>query len=257
MKKIMLVCLLSVITLMVNAQTDPSNKAKKNYYQVSNEILCNENQFKLKYEAVLQGLPGKYVLVPEIFHRIVKNDSIINYAIFHAREKISSTELSKFEPVFKQDPLYLLLDKKLPDFNLKDLNGKSFNSSELTGKPTMINFWNILCGPCVAEFPMLNQLKQKYDSKVNFIAITDDRNTNNRITDFLHKHPFDFYQLEGEVYKRMINVSFIPRNLFVDKNGILRDIQMGLPFEKDKATGNSLIKSNKPFEQIIEKLIKM
>jgi cytochrome c biogenesis protein CcmG, thiol:disulfide interchange protein DsbE len=57
-----------------------------------------------------------------------------------------------------QEQIYGLLNKKLPDFTLKDLNGKSFNSSQLIGKPSLINLWSVHCSPCIQEFVFLDSL---------------------------------------------------------------------------------------------------
>ena len=265
MKKILFLNIALILTLLVNAHIrlkPPEIVKQKNYYKLGDDSLYNEKSFKSIFEAVAKNPRENYILVPTIFHKIVKKDSVINYAIFRGKKKESASDVSKFEPVFEQDPLYLLLDQKLPEFKLTDLKGKTFNSLELMGKPTMINFWNLNCGPCIAEFPMLNQLKDNYGDKINFIAITDDNISDdgpmNRLKRLFNMKPFSFYQLQnGGDYKSLLKISSLPRNIFIDKSGIIRDIQGGLPFIKDSKTGKSAIQSNKPFEKIIERLIKL
>lgn len=155
----------------------------------------------------------------------------------------------------KQDPIYNFFNKKLPDFALKDLNGKTFNSSELIGKPTLINLWSIYCSPCILEFPYLDSLKTKYGDKMNFIAIGE--NSAKEIKDLLKRKPFNFYILqEGYSYqKNTLKVGSLPKNIWLDKNGYIRMIQNGLPAQQDPKTGRIHIKNSKPFEEIIRNMI--
>lgn len=86
----------------------------------------NVRALKYEFESIQANLPSTKILIPTIYHRIVKKDSIINFVSFKMGEKTSENKYSKFEFVFEQDSLYLLLNKKLPEFNLKDLNGNTF-----------------------------------------------------------------------------------------------------------------------------------
>lgn len=230
---------------------------QKNYYKTSDNKILSEEQFKSIFDVIAKNQREGYIVIPTIYHKVIRKDSIINYVTFEGKRKTGNT-VSKFEPVFRQDSLFLLLDKRLPEFTLMDLDGKLFNFSRLLGKPTLINLWNVHCGPCIAEFPFLDQLKEKYGDKMNFISITEDDNDYYRLSIFLKKKPFHFYHLQdGGAYINRIKLGAIPRNIFIDKNGIVRDIEGGLPFEKDPKTGEMAIRSSKPFEPIIERLLKM
>lgn len=171
---------------------------------------------------------------------------------------VSSNEKVKGQPkktVLKQDSIYSLLNKKLPYFSLKDLNGKTFTSSDLIGKPTLINFWSIYCSPCIQEFPYLDSLKYKYGDKMNFIAIGE--NSAAEIKELLKRKPFNFYILqEGYYYqKSTLKIGSLPKNIWVDKNGYIIMIQEGLPFQQDPKTGKLFIGNSTPFEEIIENIL--
>ena len=64
----------------------------------------------------------------------------------------------------------LLLNKKLPSISLANL----FNEKEIikieTDKVTLIDFWEVWCGPCIASFPKVENLKNKFSSDLNIFV---------------------------------------------------------------------------------------
>jgi len=220
--------------------------------------LYSEKQVRQIFESSNKIIPENYIYKPTVYHKIFKKDSIINYLAFVAQKNDSKTDKSIFKIEFKQDSLFLLLNKKLPEFKLKDLSGNVFSSTQLIGKPALINYWAIYCGPCVFEFPQLDELKAKYGDKMNFIAITENTCAGDDLKKFLEKHPFNFYILEnGENYKKTLKIGAIPRNIFIDKNGYIRYIQSNFPYEKiDLKTGGRKYSNNNYFVKIIEELIR-
>lgn len=55
--------------------------------------------------------------------------------------------------------------KAAPDFELKDLDGKTVRLSELRGKAVVLNFWATWCPPCKDEIPWFVDLQKQYGSK--------------------------------------------------------------------------------------------
>jgi thiol-disulfide isomerase/thioredoxin len=230
---------------------------QSNYYSFNTDSLFTEETVHLAFDKLSTTLPDNYDLIPTIYHRIVKGDTIINYLAFNAQKSESSINKHKFEFIFKQDSIFLFLNKKLPEYKLQDLNGKEFSLSQLIGKPALINFWAIYCKPCVAEIPELNGLKDIYQNEMNFIAITESSCSTDDLKEFLEKHPYNYYILENaDEYKKVLKISSLPKNIFVDKEGYIRYIQTNFPYETDKKTGEKINLKNSYFVKIIEGLIK-
>ncbi|WP_010178842.1 TlpA family protein disulfide reductase [Aquimarina agarilytica] len=143
------------------------------------------------------------------------------------------------EQLMKSEKVRSYIGKKLPSMNQFTLEGEIYNAAKSNGKPTLINFWFIHCKPCVDEMPYLNKLKEKYDGRMNFISMTFDNEINLR--EFLKTHKFNFTHVSTDTnYINEIGVRFFPKNVLLDKNGIVKVVTEGIPDFKD-AHGNTLI----------------
>lgn len=218
MKKIFLV-LITIFTISCNQE-------KTRYYKNidSGEIFTEKEYSNLSAE-----IAKKYktdTLDLKIFFNLKKSynskDSIIQFFGLDVRLGENYILISS-----GKEKIYDLIGKDLPNFELKTLDNQLIEKKDILNKPTLINFWFTQCSPCVEEIPKLNRLKQKYADKVNFIAITFDKE--NELSDFLTKTEFDFTQvLDAENYINEIGISAYPKNIFIDKNGKIRLIENGL-----------------------------
>ncbi len=120
-------------------------------------------------------------------------------------------------------------NKPLPAFSLTDINGNKISSDDLSGKIVHINFWSAANLPSIAEFPQLNKLKSKYENQnVLFIAIAPENKT--IITQLLDKQPFHYLIIpDAGNFIKSLNIVNYPKNLIVDKNGIVRKVTEGVP----------------------------
>lgn len=250
MKTLLFFTLIFLISCHSNGQT--------NYYLFNNDSLLTEKAVRSAFDKSITTLPSNYDIIPTVYHKIVKGDSIINYVTFYVGKSNSSINKHQFKFTFKQDSVFLFLNKKLPEFKLLDLQGNEFSSNKLIGKPTLLNYWAIYCGPCIAEMPELSGLKERYGSEMNFIALTENTCKDDNLINFLEKHPFNYQILQNaENYKKTLKIGAIPRNIFIDKGGYIRYIQGNFPYTKfEPANGIREYDKNNYFVKIIEELIK-
>ena len=52
-----------------------------------------------------------------------------------------------------------------PDFSIKDQFGKTTSLSELRGKPVLLDFWGVWCGPCRQKLPHTQKIYEKFKDK--------------------------------------------------------------------------------------------
>jgi antioxidant, ahpC/TSA family len=115
---------------------------------------------------------------------------------------------------------------QLPQVELKDLQGKSVNTSKLNneGKPFIISFFATWCKPCLRELKAINEVYEDWQEEtgVKLVAVSIDEGQN---TDRV-KPLMDALGLEYEVlldpngdFKRAMNVNMIPHVFVIDGKG--------------------------------------
>jgi cytochrome c biogenesis protein CcmG/thiol:disulfide interchange protein DsbE len=219
------------------------------YYTTNGKNRITESELKKKLseiETKMGKALGKNIYANlTIQETETKKDSIISKVTFNISDK-------KHDEFITTGPLSEFKDKDFPKFDLKTLTSKNFNSEQLKGKPTMINFWFTKCAPCIDEMPILNKIAEKYKDDFNFIAITYE-NTKD-VEKFFKKHPFNFKHLvDAEKFTDFLGMKAYPMNLFLDKNGILKYIKGGIPYESIEGEELKMGEGNEIIE-IIEKL---
>jgi cytochrome c biogenesis protein CcmG/thiol:disulfide interchange protein DsbE len=120
-------------------------------------------------------------------------------------------------------------DKPAPDVVGTTLDGTPFRLADLRGHPVILNFWGPTCDPCRAEFPLLKSKLTEHaaDGLVVVGILMDDP------PDLALK----FIAEEGATWatvsdpdgalKAAYRVIARPQSYFIDRNGILRAIQIG------------------------------
>lgn len=91
----------------------------------------------------------------------------------------------------------LKVPETLPQFELKDRDGKPRRLEEWKGRPLAVNFWATWCVPCVREIPLLVKLRQERKAqKLEIIGIAVDFKDD--VLKFAAEHGLDYPLLIGE-----------------------------------------------------------
>src|SRR6185295_11412784 len=75
---------------------------------------------------------------------------------------------------------------KVLDFTLIGLQGEKLELASLQGKAVVFDFWATWCGPCRAQHPLYEQVKQRYrfSDDVVFLSVDTDED-HSLVTPFL------------------------------------------------------------------------
>lgn len=112
-----------------------------------------------------------------------------------------------------------------PSVEVKNLDGKSFNTSNLdnNGKPIILCVWEISCVPCIQEFNNISEHYEQWQKEtgVKLVAISIDDNRNYSRVKSLVKSKgwkFEFYQDKNQDIKRALGISYCPFTMILDGN---------------------------------------
>ena len=112
--------------------------------------------------------------------------------------------------------------KVISDYNweLKNIDGNSYNLNSAKDKVVLINLWATWCPPCIAEMPSMQKLYDDYGDKVEFLFISNEKLPT--LKKFLAKHNYNFnvYKPVSE-YPSDFDYRSIPRTYVIDKNGVV------------------------------------
>ncbi len=126
------------------------------------------------------------------------------------------------------------IGSQLPDFSLKDLQGRPISSADLRGKVVLIDFWATWCQPCKKEMPGYQKLLDRYGSK-GFAVVGFKFDTMADTED-----PISFARKIGVHYPLAIapddlkqkfgGIEGLPTTMLYDRRGILRKKVIGFEY---------------------------
>ena len=114
-------------------------------------------------------------------------------------------------------------NKPFPAMSGPAVGGGTFDTSELAGKPFILNVWATWCGPCAREQPALRLLQQHYGSRVGFVGI-DYRDDASAAKAWLEQFGVLYPSLSDPSgrYAKDLGFPFLPDTYVVDASGTIR-----------------------------------
>jgi thiol-disulfide isomerase/thioredoxin len=106
------------------------------------------------------------------------------------------------------------------DFTLDGVNGDQLNLASLKGKTIIFDFWATWCGPCRAQHPLYEQVKQRFqgNSNVAFLSVNADEDRE-QVPQFLQENHWTNAVYFENGLSRMLRITSLPTTIIVDKQG--------------------------------------
>ncbi len=109
-----------------------------------------------------------------------------------------------------------------PDFELTDIEGKTWRLSDLKGKVVLVNFWATWCDTCKEEKPFVNSLlKGDITNHIVYLSIlyNDEPSSAAR---FQQENNYNFPVLiDNKQVSAKYGITGIPETFIINKKGIL------------------------------------
>ena len=115
---------------------------------------------------------------------------------------------------------------KLPSVDIKNIDGKTFNTSDITndGKPIIISFWATYCKPCIKE---LNEIADVYEewqeeTGVKLVAVSLDKADRlGTVKNKVNGGSWEYQVLldQNGDFKRAMNVGNVPHTFILNGKG--------------------------------------
>jgi thiol-disulfide isomerase/thioredoxin len=109
----------------------------------------------------------------------------------------------------------------LQEFTLSGVDGHKLRIASLQGKAVVFDFWATWCGPCRAQHPLYEQVKQRFQNSpdVVFLSINTDEERD-AVAPFLKESQWD----QGQIYfedglSRVLGITSIPTTIVLDRRG--------------------------------------
>jgi len=114
----------------------------------------------------------------------------------------------------------------LPSVSVKNLDGKTINTSELNnnGNPMIISFWATWCKPCVKEMTTIAEVYEEWQEEtgVLFVAVSiDDARTVANVKPMINGKGWDYMVLldQNKDFARAMNVNLVPHTFIINGKG--------------------------------------
>lgn len=125
---------------------------------------------------------------------------------------------------------------KAPDFSCETIDGEKFALKDYAGKVVFINFFATWCGPCLSELPHLaKEVHDVFKGNEDFKLIVIGReHTAEELKAFRMEKSLDlpFAADPDRAIYSLYATKFIPRNVIVGRDGVVKYAEAG--FSEDK-----------------------
>lgn len=143
--------------------------------------------------------------------------------------KSQNSEKIRFQKILRPKENSLLVSNQLgmlaPNIEgLSILNNETISLKSLKGKYVFIDFWSTNCGPCIAEFPNIKEVYQKFNkNELEIIGVVDDR-TGGEIKEFIQNKNLNWPNINKKTKSTNIegyDINSYPTTYLIDPNGLI------------------------------------
>lgn len=132
------------------------------------------------------------------------------------------------------------IGSRLPDFSVKDLQGREISWADLRGKVVLIDFWATWCQPCKKEMPGYQKLVDEYGSQgfvvigFKFDNMPDTENPVQFAKEIGVHYPLAV--ATDDLKEKFGGIDGLPTTMLYDRHGVLRMKVIGFEYTDNIAS---------------------
>lgn len=236
-----------LFTLLFALLVSLSCTRKPNFGSPNVDIKSIENDFGLwwTYHNNNIVLSSNFIALDNLYNRISKEVFLKSLtsgdfiplkleskdSIYYMLFKLDQTCATSIRKTIKSNSAHAYKNfrmegKEFPKFNFTDINGIEFNNENTKGKIVILKCWFIACKACVAEFPELNELAEKYKNRNDMVFVSLAIDAKNDLEFFLQKNPFRYSVIpnQEQFMSDVLDLTSYPTHIIIDQNGKIRKV---------------------------------
>jgi thiol-disulfide isomerase/thioredoxin len=154
----------------------------------------------------------------ELYHKLKGSEKGLGDLILEAYDRTSAEMTERKSKLGLADPN--IQASSVLDFTLSGLKGDKLQLASFQGKAVVFDFWATWCGPCRAQHPLYEDVKQRFrmNSDVAFVSVNTDENRA-LVAPFVKDQKWSqaIYYEDGLV--RRLDISSIPTTIVLNRHG--------------------------------------
>ncbi|HVZ93610.1 MAG TPA: redoxin family protein [Phycisphaerales bacterium] len=127
--------------------------------------------------------------------------------------------------------------KPAPEVEGKLLDGTTVNLAQHKGKEVVVlDFWATWCPPCKKGLPILADVVKSYKDKGVVLYVVDNGEAESKVKAYFDRAKLDVkVMLDGnKSIAAKFGVGPIPHSVYIDKDGVVRDVEVGIANGSDE-----------------------
>lgn len=154
----------------------------------------------------------------ELYRKVKGSEKGLGDVILEAYDRTSAQMAERKTKLAAADPN--IQASNVLAFTLTGLKGDKLQLASLQGKAVVFDFWATWCGPCRAQHPLYEQVKQKYRMNPDVVFVSVDTDENHAlVAPFVTEHKWNqsIYFEDGLV--KRLEINSIPTTIVLNRHG--------------------------------------
>lgn len=154
----------------------------------------------------------------ELYRQFHDSEAGLGDLILAAYDRTTAVLAARRLRLRESDPNLHLTDPM--EFTLSGLGGGTLSLAALKGKTVVFDFWATWCGPCRAQHPLYEEVKERFrdNPEVVFLSINTDEDRE-AVEPFLEANGWRVEVWFEDGLSRALKISSIPTTIVIDRRG--------------------------------------